>query len=280
MNLPTPRYKVELVEVKERGYTKHFYDVTDENGTTRYPGVTGKLGVINKPALVSWAAKEASNYYADRLTERLVALKGAKSPKDKKALEITAAWARTLADEAKGAHRRKTDKAADIGTRIHNKVDEYIKTGKLPELAEDEKPGFENFMGFLMKSGIEIVAGDTPLASRTHRYGGKCDAVGKRGGRLGILDWKTGSGLYPEHAFQAGGAYAHAAEETYGVEIDWAVIVRFGKTDANDFEVKEVRNLTMAFEAFATASKLSELLEEDYFLPNKAAVTEGMEQVA
>ena len=53
VTIAPPKHKVDLIiEGKS-----HLYDVTAENVTVRYPGVTGFLSVINKPALVPWAKK-------------------------------------------------------------------------------------------------------------------------------------------------------------------------------------------------------------------------------
>ena len=49
----SPKYNVELVK-KGRS---HFYEVKEYG--LLLPGVTGVLGVINKPALVPWAKREA-----------------------------------------------------------------------------------------------------------------------------------------------------------------------------------------------------------------------------
>ena len=44
-------YQIDQVVVGK----SHFYDVSANGMTERLPGVTGFLGVINKPALVPWA---------------------------------------------------------------------------------------------------------------------------------------------------------------------------------------------------------------------------------
>lgn len=249
MKMPKPLFEVSLVK-KGRS---HFYAVKKDEKEYLFPGVTGFLSIISKPALIPWATREALASAKRALMANLGII------------EIDEVWIDRVIAEAKKKPDQIKDAAADLGTRVHERIDDYIKTGNIPILTEDEAPGFNNFIYWMKNSGIEIVMGDTAVASIKHGFGGKLDAVGMRNGELGILDWKTSNGIYSEYALQAGGAYAEAFFATYGIQPKWAAIARFGKTDPGDFEVKWVKSLPLALRAFLLAKDLNIAMKEEMF---------------
>lgn len=106
----------------------------------------------------------------------------------------------------------KRDEAADSGTMVHDMVEAYIKELPLPELTEfseeqQEKvlSGFGAFEQWLSMSQIKIVEQELQLVSEEHQYGGCPDAIGLMAGELCLLDWKTGSSIYPDQLAQLGG---------------------------------------------------------------------------
>src|SRR5687767_9418737 len=133
---------------------KHTYTVNDEI----VPGVTSVLGVINKPALVAWAARETADYLFNVLkNERVI---------DPLKLEA-------FCEQAKRAHRQKKDKAADIGHLVHAKIDNYIKTGDatMPE-NEEAKKGFAGFLQWVAENKVEFHKSEFKIYSKKHRYAG------------------------------------------------------------------------------------------------------------
>ena len=105
------------------------------NGAPVTEGSVSQIcGVIDKSdALTWWAAKKACEHVAEHW------LPG--KPFEKYYID-------TVLKEAKSAHKRYKDTAADIGTRIHKIVGAYVEGQLLPEhvRAEDEKRGLENFI--------------------------------------------------------------------------------------------------------------------------------------
>jgi len=77
-----------------------------------WPGVTSIIGNLSKPFLIPWAAKEVVEALAGKQAE----IKSA-SPDEYLA----------ILEEAKGAHRRKADTAADHGTLAHDWCELYVK---------------------------------------------------------------------------------------------------------------------------------------------------------
>ena len=159
---------------------------------------------------------------------------------------------------AKGAADRYKDKAADIGTRTHEAIDDWIQ-GKSPVLADDTRPGFENFMHWIESENMTVVKGDTCLASIAHGFGGRSDVYFEKSGKLILGDFKTGKALYDDTVVQMGG-YDIATLETYGIQVDKTIVLRIGKEIPGDIEPKEV-NLEHAREAFTYALGLFSKME-------------------
>ncbi len=250
----TPKYRVDLVVQGNA----HLYDVISNGDQARYPSVTGFLHVINKPALVPWAKKEALASVESALLKRL-------DGKDLARIILNKPWIETVLKEAKKRPDQIKDQAADLGTQAHAFIDLIIH-GKEPKSVPEAIEGpVQSFRDWWMKSGIELVMGDSKVASRIYGYGGSLDALGRRNGNLIILDWKTSSGIYTEYALQVA-AYAQAFHETYGLPIHEAIIVRFGKKPPFDFEAKELLDIELSFKAFLDAKSLKESLEKPHFM--------------
>lgn len=254
IELPAPLYKVELV-VKGKS---HFYDVTHNDVIIRYPGVTGILSVIAKPALIPWAKKEALSSVESALMERLNGKKSAR-------IALNKAWIQSILEDAKQRPEQIKDEAADLGSQVHTFIDLIIH-GEEPEKIPDEISAPVNaFKNWWKSSGIELVMGDTLVASIQYKYGGSLDALGYKDGRFIILDFKTSNAIYSEYALQVA-AYGQAFLETYGMECKEAIIVRFSKNQPVEFEKKEVADLKQSFEAFLAAKNLKESLMKSHFI--------------
>lgn len=176
------------------------------NHTYRWDGkivnsVTSILGILNKPALVHWAANMA--------VDHLLAF-----PDDY--------------EGARKAHTTKKEDAADIGKIVHNYA-EKILTGKSVKLPEDPKArrGATAFEKWAKEHKLEPFDLERRIMSLEHNYAGTTDYWGKVNGRLAILDFKTSAGMYPEFWLQTAG-YEHAiVEELYGGRGDKVSIERW-----------------------------------------------------
>jgi len=237
--LPNPLYKVGYKEYRRA----HLYTV----GEKTFPSVTKILGIIGggkTNALVIWARREALKLAKAEILGYIDAGKA-----------LTHVALDELIQRADRQPDKVKDTAADLGTRVHNAIDAYIM-GTSPVLDADAEKGFNNFMAWIKEQALELIAGDTIVASVQCGYGGRLDAIArKQSGRLVLLDWKTSNALRDEYPLQVA-AYAQAFKETYGLPIDEAIVVRFGKDKADDFEAREV-NLEKAWLAFTAAHSLS-----------------------
>lgn len=241
-----PLYRVNLVEEKR----KHFYDVYfdgQDSPMIRYGGVTGVLEVIAKPALIAWAKRESLSLVEIALVKQM-----------NEPITITPAWIEQLINEAKMRPDKIKKDAATAGTDIHAIIDKLIH-GETVSYPVEYAPAVNAFLSWWNSSGIELVMGDTKVASLIHKFGGSLDALGRRNGQYIILDWKTSNGIWPEYALQVS-AYAQAFYETYGIYVQEGIIVRFGKKLPIEFEVKKVCNLEASFQAFLRAKELQAAL--------------------
>lgn len=175
---------------------KHIHYI---NGSRAY-GVTTALGIISKPFLIPWAA----NCAADEVKRQLV---------PGQALDEIAI--QKLVADAKTAYKDKRDGAADMGTYIHNWIEAYSQ-GESPELPVNKKllKTIEDFKAFWDSKDIEVIHAERPVCSLKHYLAGIPDLICKVDGKLTIMDWKTGSGIYPEMFLQLA-AYALMYEEEH-----------------------------------------------------------------
>lgn len=238
----TAKYEVGFREYRRQ----HLYTALGNE----YPSVTKILGIIDKSGpLIIWARREALKLAKTELL---------------KAIELGTPIDGAHLDEVLGRADKQPDKlkdeAADIGSKVHNAIDAYI-LGQEPILDDQSRPGFENFLKWLDTAGIKIIKGDTPVASILYGFGGRLDAVGTKGDKIVVLDWKTSNRIYDPYALQVA-AYAQALRETYGVDVECGYVVRFGKEVPGDIEAKEV-NLHDAWQAFESAIELTKNLKGD-----------------
>lgn len=179
------------------------------------PGVTTILGVLNKPALVKWAATSVAEYVAD----------------NREAIEhLYAAGRGPMIGALKETPWQRSRDAADRGTSLHD-IAEQIVRGEEADVPEELVPVVEHALQFMDDWRIEPVLIETAVASREHRYAGKLDLVARYtdprdlSTGVGIFDWKSGKRIYPEACFQMN-AYGHA--EFYGENGDEHSVAELG----------------------------------------------------
>lgn len=223
-----------LVEGYEGPRGGHLYRAKRLDGTVladALPSVTRKLDIIGgdkTEALMGWAVKESLRHVSDFLTQHAV-----------EGCYITPG----LIEEAVKVGRKRPEKikdaAGELGTRIHACIDEWILTGKTRTLTVDEATAFKNFRGFVDKARLKFICGDLAVASVKYRYGGRLDALAMMGNKLVLLDWKTSNAIRDDYALQVAG-YRLALKETYGLNVDRALVVRFDKVDPEVLDYREV----------------------------------------
>lgn len=204
---------------------RHVYTL---NGKRLY-GVTTVLGVINKPALVGWAAKMVTEHIKETCPEEFHPVEGVRYTVTLVELE-----------RAKSAHTRKKDFSATIGTDIHAEcetlVNEAIAQGGKIVRPFHTEPMVQKFIDWAMREDIKFLASEKQLYSKTLWVAGTCDLLFEKDGKRYVGDIKTTSGIYDRTPFFQCAGYEIMLEEGGEVPFDGGrCIIRLGKDGS--FEV-------------------------------------------
>jgi genome maintenance exonuclease 1 len=198
---------------------EHVYTIhEDGKAPLMVPGVTSILAVINKPALVPWAAKLTAETYTGLVSAAVDS--GTLNPK--RLLEIE--------KEAKGAPRAKAKAGADIGTLVHAWAEAWARGQPLPMPEDDSaRKGVEAFTAWCEAHHVRFRLTEMRVYSRAFNYAGTFDFMAEVDGELMLGDYKVSSGIYPEHHLQCA-AYAQAYGEATGETVRDRIVVCFDKT--------------------------------------------------
>lgn len=195
----------------------------------RVTGVTTVLGVIAKPALIGWAAREATAY-VKKNKQRFFRPDFSEEYFDK------------VLTEASKAYATKRDKSADIGTRVHSMIESFTKGEQMTEPeTKAEKKMVDNFIGWANENKVKFLASEQRVYSREHWYAGTYDFLCEIDGKKYVGDLKTSNAIYGPEFFGQMAAYQMArAEMQKHDDIDARIIVRCGKNGT--FETRESFN--------------------------------------
>ena len=228
----------------------------------RLYGVTSVLGVINKPALVQWSASEAVKY----VDANLIWNADENEFLDKKL---------SVLKEAKVAHRKKKDGAADIGTSIHSMAEELIKGAMdeeggyflsgdeghaLTEKSTDiERKAITQFVDWAVKNNAKFLASEKKMYSEKMWVAGTADFICEIDGKKYLGDIKTTSGIYDKTPFLQCAAYRLMCEEMGEKGFNGSIIIRLGKDGS--FEEKYSYDFEGDSKGFLAALELFKSLE-------------------
>ena len=172
----------------QQGRSGRTYSWDDET----FASVTTILGVLNKPALPGWAAESVAEFVAHNIgTVNDLIGRGQQS---------------AAIDMMKGAPWRQRDKAADLGTTIHNVI-ECLSANKNMDIPVDAMASVEHFLTWQAVFKPQILVSEGTVFNREYNYAGTLDLICKIDGLTWLVDLKTGKGVYPEYAMQVA-AYA------------------------------------------------------------------------
>jgi hypothetical protein len=160
------------------------------------PAVTTILNRISKgDALVQWAANCAVNHVVDAIETGL----DLSDP--------------LIFEDARKAWVTVRDAAANVGTNVHDYA-RRILSGQSPAepLEGPEAKAIAAFWKWVESHAIEPYAVEKRIMSAHYMYAGTCDFYGRIDGRLSVLDFKTGNGVYDEFWWQLS-AYSLAIDE-------------------------------------------------------------------
>jgi hypothetical protein len=114
-------------------------------------------------------------------------------------------------------YKKVKDRAADIGSEIHDWIEKYIRyilkedgydEPKIPKKKEI-KIGISAFLDWINENHVEFISTERVIYSREHQFMGKMDIEAKVNGLYALVDIKTGNGIYNSVKMQTA-AYAKA----------------------------------------------------------------------
>lgn len=231
----------------------HYYEVYHQ-GVQKYGvrGVTTILQILDKPALMQWAANMASEYWRE----------GIKAGTDEITLD-------RLAKEAPLAWKLKRDAAGQIGTLIHKWIEEHIqakiqkKDGPTAPINEIMYTAVVKFLQWEKDNVGEYLFSEKKLYSVTHNVAGTCDFTYRdKEGKLSLGDLKTSNSMQRTFDLQLA-AYRYMLEEESPSEVyENMVIVRVGK-DEGKIQIKKVENYKENLKAFLCCVILNNILKPE-----------------
>lgn len=243
MKIKTKLYSGEI-ELMFQSYG-HKYTIDGKS----IPSVTKILNIISKPALIGWAARMAAEHFKNQI----------QPGKSYDEVQLI-----TIFESAKSAHWKKKVDAGNIGTFVHNWVEDHIN-GKKPSIPVNKalKEAVQRFLDWEKAYKVKFLLAEQQVYSKKYRYVGTLDFICRIDGKMYIGDLKTSKGIYPEMLIQTA-AYRFAREEEYPKEkYAGQVIVKVGKEDGA-LEVAVIKNgkwYSKMFMAFVAALKLSESMD-------------------
>lgn len=170
----------------------------------KLPSVTTICGVLDKPALIQWGVNSACDYVINAVAGKQT---------------VSAEEVIDAANRARKEFRRVSKTAMDIGSKVHEAIEYFLKTGKERRLdGEAETAAFLAFLEWHSKEQVEVLLTEHTLYSE--RYAGTCDLVCMLGGKKYVIDFKTskigdGDKAYNEHRYQVA-AYRRVVEDAQG----------------------------------------------------------------
>jgi len=227
LNLYDGKIKVFFEERDWGGNKIHCYTDAKNNKLISVTKVTSTIDKSN--ALIIWATRLMAKYLTDNFVGKMLTPEAL----------VTALkeW------------RKAKEEAADIGTQIHDWIEQKIK-GLEPAMPENDnvKNGVFAFLKWQNENKIKFVANEQIVYSKKHKFIGKFDAIIEIKGKKYLIDYKSSKGLYPEFYLQTS-AYQLAYEEEHGKCIDGRILIHLGKDDGV-FEAREINDYEADKKAF------------------------------
>lgn len=151
------------LKIEPTASDKRFYKFEND----KLPSVTTVLGILDKPALIQWAA----NCAVDCIREALPEIRKSKTSPER---------IEQLLTDAKKNFRSVSRKAMDIGTLIHDAIQTHLAGADPSKLLDGNDAAQNGFLAFLewsKKVKLEVVALEKPLFHPLLRYAGTPDAI-------------------------------------------------------------------------------------------------------
>ena len=167
------------------------YSVPDADGNLiDLPSVTTILRIVNKPALIYWAANSVANYALDNLDTITDLMHVGLTSEELKDHPPDRDGAYRLLKGSPWSHR---DRAANVGTIVHDIIAKLTLDEEV-DVPVAAQPYVDAWGEFVRDYGDEFEAAEMTVFSLEHGYAGTLDALFRFGKLLGTLDYKTRQG--------------------------------------------------------------------------------------
>lgn len=150
--------------VEPHASDKRYYEIAGE----KFPSVTTILSVLNKSALMPWAASQAVRHMMDNMAE-------IRNP-DTSVIRLE-----ELAKEARVAFREESRTAMDTGSLIHDAIHIHLNGGDPYTLiadVENAKKVFNAFLSWSQQVELMPIATELMVYNAHKRYAGTADFIG------------------------------------------------------------------------------------------------------
>lgn len=256
---------------KTKGKRWYTWNAPDGENTERYWSVTTIIGGgVPKPALIGWAAKITAVEAIGNLN--ILNEMVGKDRLDDGTLPPLDDFGKPTGDGCMAAYEyltkarfRSSGKAADLGTEIHECIEAWVLDKPLPDWRPEVEPYMESVVDWLGDFEPKVEMSEASVYNRTRRYAGTLDMIATIGDERYLIDFKTGSGVYPEAALQMA-AYAHAefvgspdGTEVAMPKVDGALIIH---VQPDHYEPIPVRIDDEVFGAFLYAREVFRWMED------------------
>lgn len=182
-------------------------------------GVSSVSDILPKPFLMPWAAKMVVEFLQDRQTD-------IKEYSESQYLE--------LLNEAKGAYKRKSGEALDLGTEGHS----YLESWVLANIRKEKEPILENkelerpineFKKWAEENIKEWILSEARVADVEGGFAGTLDGLAiTKDDKLAVIDFKFANQISASYFIQLAGYSLPFAK--YGIDIQDRIVVRLPKT--------------------------------------------------
>jgi hypothetical protein len=202
---------------KSRGGKRYYvWPSRDRQETERYWSVTTIIdGAFPKPALLGWAVKQTAIYAIENLDLLRLHLKkdlnehGQLPPPDPETGKPSGEGGQEAYKLLWNGRFAKSQRAADLGSRVHEAIETYVLDKPAPAWPKDIAPYLEQALAFLRHFEVMVEMTEAAVYNRMQKYAGRLDMIATIADKRWLVDFKTGSGVYPEAALQMA-AYKNA----------------------------------------------------------------------
>jgi len=154
-----------------------------------------------------------------------------------------------------------------VGTLAHILIMDHI-TGNEYDLSQYSKEEHDyaqnSVLSYLEWEKGKIIKPfllEKPLVSEKYGFGGTPDMFADINGQYILVDFKSGSGIYPSHFLQTA-AYRQLVIEAGYNRIDKVLILNIPRTEDESFVAKEVSNLDVWWKMFLTLLETYKLYQK------------------